>query len=72
MMMSAAPASTSERLHHPNERLMMMSAASLTARGTVFDDDVGGAFLHERAAALPERVSDDGASGEFDDQGCNF
>ena len=47
MMMSAGSFSTSERLHHQNERLMMMSATSLTARAAIFDDDVGVAFLHE-------------------------
>ena len=59
MMMSAGPPSTSELLHHPHERLMKMSTASLTARAAIFDDDVGGTCLHERAAAPPERVSDD-------------
>ena len=65
MMMSAGPSSKSERLDHPNERLMMMSATGLTARAAIFDDDVGGTSLHERAAAPPD-------GGEFDDQGCNF
>ena len=68
MMMPAGPLSTSERQHHPNERLMMMSATGLTARAAIFDDDVGGTFLHERAAAPPERVSDDDVGGEFDGQ----
>ena len=56
MMISARPPSTSERLDHPNERLMMMSAASLTARAAIFHDDVGGTSLHERAAAPPGRA----------------
>ena len=72
MVMSAGPSSTSERMDHPNERLMMMSAASLTARAAIFDDDVGGTFLHERAAAPLERACDDDVGGEFDGQGCDF
>ena len=36
---------------------MMMLAASLTARAAIFDDDVGRTFLHEQAAAPPERTS---------------
>ena len=44
----------------------------MTARATVFDDDVGGAFLHERGAAPPERASDDDVRGEFDGQGGDF
>ena len=51
---------------------MMMSAASLTARPAIFDDDVGGTCLHERAAAPPEQASDDDVSGEFDGQGYGF
>ena len=72
MMMSAGPSSTSEGLHHPNERLMIMSAASLTARAVIFDDDVGGAALHERAAAPPERASDGDVGGEFGGRGADF
>ena len=72
MMMSAGPSSTSERLDHPNERLKMMSAESLTASAGIFDDDVGGIFLHEQAAAPPERASDDDVGGEFDGQGGDF
>ena len=44
----------------------------MTARAMIFDDDVGGAFLHERAAAPPEQASDDDVGGEFDGQGCDF
>ena len=51
---------------------MMMSAASLTARAVIFDDDVRGTFLHERAAAPPERASDDDVRGDFDGQGGDF
>ena len=72
MMMSAGPSSKSERLDHPNERLMMMSAASLTARAAIFDDDVGRTCLHERAAAPPERASDDDVGVGFDGQGRDF
>ena len=72
MMISAGPSSTSEGLHHPNERLMMMSAAGLTARAAIFDDDVGGTSLHERAAAPPERASDGDVSGEFGGQDPDF
>ena len=59
MMMLAGPPFMSERLHHLSERLMMMSAMSLTARTATFDDDVGGVFLHERAVGPPGRASDD-------------
>ena len=48
------PPFMSDRLHHPTERLMMMSAMSLTARTATFDDDVGGASLHERAVGPPD------------------
>ena len=72
MMMSAGPPSTSERLHHPNERLMVMSAASLAAKTPIFNDDAGKAFLYERAAAPPERASDDDVGGEFAGQGYGF
>ena len=51
---------------------MMMSAAGLTARAAIFDDDVGGTFLHERAAAPLERACDDDVGGEFGGQGCDF
>ena len=34
----------------------MMSAANLTARAAIFEDDVGGASFHERAAAPPGRA----------------
>ena len=44
----------------------------MTARAAIFDDDVGGAFLHERGAAPPERASDDDVRGEFDGQGGDF
>ena len=72
MMMSAGPSSTSERLHHPNERLMVMSAASLAAKAPIFNDDASGAPLHERAAAPPERASDDDVGDGFDGQGRDF
>ena len=51
---------------------MMMSAASLKARAAIFDDDVGGASLHERSSAPPERVPDDDVGGKFDGQGGDF
>ena len=51
---------------------MMMSAESLTASAGIFDDDVGGIFLHEQAAAPPERASDDDVGGEFEGQDCDF
>ena len=72
MMMSAGPSSKSERLDHPNERLMMMSAASLTARAAILDDDVGGTSLHKRAAAPPERAPDEDVDCKFDGQGGDF
>ena len=72
MMMSAGPPSTSERLHHPKARLTVMSAASLVAKAPIFNDDAGGAFLHERAAAPPERASDDDVGSGFDGQGRDF
>ena len=72
MMMSAGPSSTSERLHHPNECLMMVPAASLTTRAAIFDDDVLVTSLHERAVATPERASDDDVGHEFDGQDCDF
>ena len=72
MMMSAGPSSTRARLHHPNERLMVMSAASLAAKAPIFNDDASGASLHERAAAPPERASDDDVGGGFDGQGGDF
>ena len=72
MMMSAGPSSTSERLHDPNERLMMISAASSTGSAAIFNDDVGGAFLNERAAVPPERASDGDVGGEFGGQGADF
>ena len=72
MMMSAWPSSTSERLHHSNERVVMMLAASLTARAAIFNDDVGEASLNEWAAVPLERASDDDVGGEFDGQGGDF
>ena len=44
----------------------------MTARAAILDDDVGGTFLHEQAAAPPERASDDDVGGEFDGQRCDF
>ena len=72
MMMSAGPSFMSERLHHPSERLMMMSAMILKARTATFDDDFGETSFHERAVGPPERASDDDVGGEFDGQGCDF
>ena len=66
MMMSAGSSFMSERLHHPSERLMMMSAMILKARTATFDDDFGETSFHERAVGPPERASDDDVGAELD------
>ena len=71
-MMFAGPSSTCERLHHPNGRLMIMSAASLTARAVTFHAHARGTFPPQRADAPPDRAPVDDVRGEFDGQGGDF